>query len=73
MLLILTVEDLGIVEGQELITESADLTVEDETFEIDVGSTEAGKTWGLIASTGLETDYLNIRNVNQIGSGLGTY
>lgn len=52
----LTVEDLGVVEGKELITESSDFTIEDETLEIDVSATKAGKTWGLVASTGLKTD-----------------
>lgn len=44
-----------------MITESADLTVENETFEIDVGATKAGKTWGLVASTGLKTDCVVVR------------
>jgi len=44
-----------------LITESADLTIEYETLEIDVGATEACKTWSLIASTGLKTDCIEIR------------
>jgi hypothetical protein len=33
----LTVEDLGVVEGQKLITESADLTVKDKSLEVNVG------------------------------------
>ena len=44
-----------------MITESADLTIEYETLEIDVGATEACKTWSLIASTGLKTDCIEIR------------
>lgn len=50
------VEDLGVVEGEELITKSANLAVEDETFEVNVGAAETSETWGLVASAGLETN-----------------
>ena len=42
------VQDLGVVEGNELITESTDFTVEDETFEINVCGAEAGQAWGFV-------------------------
>lgn len=47
---------LGVVEGQELVTESANLTVHGQTLKIDVSSAQAGKTGGLVAATGLETN-----------------
>jgi hypothetical protein len=49
-----------------LITESTDLTIEDETLKIDVGAAEAGKTWGLVASTGLETDYHGVSHTVEL-------
>lgn len=58
------VEDLGVVVGDELVTESADLTVEDETLEINVGAAEDGETGSLVASTGLEADKAVLDNVD---------
>ncbi|THV88227.1 Bystin-domain-containing protein [Aureobasidium pullulans] len=55
---------LGVVEGQELITESANLTVHGETLEIDVSGAQAGKTGGLVAATRLETDEAVLDNVD---------
>ncbi|THX43602.1 Bystin-domain-containing protein [Aureobasidium pullulans] len=55
---------LGVVEGQELITESANLTVHGETLEIDVSGAKAGKTGGLVAATRLETDEAVLDNVD---------
>jgi hypothetical protein len=49
-----------------LITESTDLTIKDETFEINVGAAEAGKTWGLVASTGFETDYHDVSHTVEL-------
>ena len=39
-----------------MITESTDLTVKDKSLKVNVGAAEAGETWGLVASAGLETD-----------------
>jgi hypothetical protein len=50
------VEDLGVVECNELITESTDFSVKDKTFSVDVCSAEAGETGGFVASTGLDAD-----------------
>lgn len=50
------VEHLGVVEGDELVTEGADLTVHDETLKVNVRGAEHGETGGLVAATGLETD-----------------
>lgn len=50
------VQDLGVIEGDELVAKSTNLTVEDKTLEILMSSAEDGKTWGLVASTGLESD-----------------
>jgi hypothetical protein len=50
------VEDLGVAEGDELVTQSTNLAVEDKTLKINVGAAEAGKTWSLVASARFETD-----------------
>lgn len=50
------VEDLGVVEGDELVTESTDLTVHDQSLEIDVGAAEHGETGSLVAATRLQAD-----------------
>jgi hypothetical protein len=55
---------LGVVEGQELVTESANLTVHSETLKIDVSGAQARKTRGLVAATGLEADEAVLDNVD---------
>jgi hypothetical protein len=62
------VEDLGVVVGDELVTESTDLTVEDESLKVDVSGTEDGKTGGLVASTGLESDETVLDDVDTSNS-----
>ena len=71
------VEDLGVVEGGELVTESADFTVENETLDVDVSGAEHGKTGGLVAATGLEADETVLDNVDTAdtvpaGNGVGS-
>lgn len=48
--------DLGVVEGDELVTQSANLTIHHKTLEVNVSSTQAGQTGGLVAATGLDAD-----------------
>lgn len=50
------VQNLGVVESNELITESANFSVKDETLEVDVGVSETGETRGFVASSRFETD-----------------
>lgn len=71
------VEDLGVADGDELITESTDLLVEDETLQIDMGGAEDGKTGGFVASTGLDADESVLDNVDTsntvlAGKGVGS-
>lgn len=47
---------LSVVEGKELIPESADLTVHNQTLEIDVSGPQTGKTWSLVATPALQAD-----------------
>lgn len=58
------VKDLGVVEGDELVAKSTNLTVEDKTLEILVSGAENGETWGLVASTGLESDETVLNDIN---------
>lgn len=58
------VQDLGVVEGDKLVAESTNLTVEDETLEILVSGAEDGKTWGLVASTRLKSNETVLDNIN---------
>ena len=58
------VKDLGVVEGDELVAESTNLTVEDKTLKVLVSGAEDGKTWGLVASTGLESDETVLNDIN---------
>lgn len=58
------VQDLSVVESDELVTKSANLTVENKALEIDVRRTEAGQTRSLIAATGLEANEAILNNVD---------
>ena len=58
------VKDLGVVEGDKLVAESTNLTVEDKTLQILVSGAENGETWGLVASTGLESDETVLHDIN---------
>lgn len=55
---------LCVVEGEELVAESTDFTVHDETLEVNVGHSQAGETRSLVAATGLETNEAVLNNVN---------
>ena len=58
------VQNLGIVESNELITKSANLTIEDKSLEIDVCGAEAGQARSLVATTGLKTNEAVLDNVD---------
>ena len=58
------VQNLGVVEGDKLVAKCADLTVEDKTLKVLVSGAEDGKTWGLVASTGLESDETVLDDIN---------
>jgi len=58
------VKDLGVVERDELITKSSDLTIEDKTLEIDVCGAEAGQAWSFVAATGFETNEAVLNDVD---------
>ena len=71
------VEDLGVVEGGELVTESTDFTVQDETLDVNVSGAKHGKTRGLVAAAGLEADETVFDNVDTAdtvpaGNGVGS-
>lgn len=56
--------DLGVVNGNELVAQSTDLTVHDQTLEVNVCSTQEGETRGLVAATRLDADETVLDNVN---------
>ena len=74
------ITDLGVANGDELVTQSTDFTVHDKTLEVTallandfnhsfcgdshVRSTQKGETRGLVASTRLNTDETVFNNVN---------
>jgi hypothetical protein len=58
------VKDLSVVESDELITKSPDLTVKNKTLEIDVCRSEAGQARGLVAATRLETNEAVLNDVD---------
>lgn len=58
------VEDLGVVEGDELVTQGTHLAVHDETLEVDVGTSQHSQTRSLVAASGLETNEAVLDNVD---------
>ena len=76
----LWITDLGVANGDELVTQSTDFTVHDKTLEVTallandfnhsfcgdshVRSTQKGETRGLVAATRLNTDETVLNNVN---------
>jgi hypothetical protein len=58
------VEDFGVVEGHELVAESADFAVKDQAFEVDVGRSETGQPRCLVAASRLEADEAVLDNVS---------
>ena len=56
--------NLGVVEGEKLVTQGADFTVHDETLEINVSHPQARETGSLVAATRLETDEAVLDNVD---------
>ena len=70
------VQDLGVVDGDKLVTESTDFTVHNETLEVNVSSAQKSETRGLVAATRLDTNETVLNNVNTTdtvatGNGVG--
>lgn len=58
------VEDLRELGGNELVSEGSDVSVEGQTFEVHVGSSEDGSSGRLVASSRLDTDKSVLDNVD---------
>lgn len=58
------VENLRELGGDKLVSESSDVSVEGQTFEVHVGSTEDGGSGGLVASSRLDTNESVLDNVD---------
>lgn len=50
------VEDAGVGDGDELVAEGADFTVERQAFDVDVGVAEDREARGLVAASGFDAD-----------------
>lgn len=51
-------------DGDELITELTDLGVHDKTLKVKMSKASNGKTGGIVAATGLETDETVLNDIN---------
>ena len=50
------IENAGEVDGEELVPQCADITIQGETLEVDVCRTKDGGTWGFVAPSRLDTN-----------------
>lgn len=71
------VENLGVADSDELVTESTDLTVQDKTLKINVSGAEDGQAGSLVAATGLDANEAVLDNVDTAdtvltGNGVGS-
>ena len=53
---IAVIENAGEMDGEELVPQCADITIQGETLEVDVCCTKDGGTWGFVAPSRLDTN-----------------
>lgn len=68
------VQQLGVRDGDELISQGSNLSVQGQTFQVNVGGSQDGQTWGLVTASGLDTNESvldNVDSANTVSSGQG--